>query len=219
MKRLLGVRVLKTPIFWAGILLLAACAWLLLPSNRAQSSSLGQSGLPAEGWQVCGNLPDLDLGSGLGFRQQFLLCSAEGWEVTAYCLDPGMDPPGESAMCSRISDTEFWCGEGVQSLNLYQIQVTPPPPTDIPPTLTFTPSPTPTVTTPPTAIPPAQVSSPTPTVPGVPPGPDIGPSPTPTVYYRPTPGGPTNLVPLLSLLGVTAGLGLLAAAWLTARRS
>lgn len=116
-----------------------------------------QTELPTDGWTVCAvgveepvpGLPDL--------RQMFNLCHANGWELRAYCLQPGMPAPPVGVMCSQDGGV-FWCGDGVQMLQNYVVLQTPeatPTPTQTAtatitstatPTLTITPSPTGTTT-------------------------------------------------------------------------
>lgn len=180
--------------------------------NVKASPSRQTPPLPSEGWRVC---QDLGVGSVPGLvedRQRFALCNPPtGWEVQAYCLNPGVTPPGIGALCSLIGESTFWCGDTIQQLELYAILQIPPTPTETPtatatntpsatptPTETATNTPTETATSIPTATasstplqtstpiatrPPA-IASPTPTV--------AGPSATPPLP-RVAPGGPGNL--------------------------
>jgi hypothetical protein len=106
--------------------------------------------LPQHGWYICEDL-------GMGFlpgmpeeRQLFTLCHNQGWELTAYCLDPGYPPPNEDRFCSMLSQDVFWCGDDVQELRIIEQQQTPTDPPfdpDTPtPTVTRTHTPTSTAT-------------------------------------------------------------------------
>ena len=171
---------------------------LLFPSGAAHASPPAQQVLPPEGWQLCQDLGIVTI-PGFGETQLFQMCQGEGWEVQAYCLDPGMPIPPVGQICSLINGNTFWCGDGIQQLQLYQIIETPVPSTSTPtptltPTLTSTPSPTATSQQPTTV-----------------PGPD---TPVPTLPSRPTPGGPGNGTVFLFLGSLAAGLILAGAAGL-----
>jgi hypothetical protein len=184
------------------LLLLLFLAALTLPSSSAVASPPAQQVLPPEGWQLCQDLGMVNI-PGVGDRQLFQMCQGEGWEVQAYCLDPGMPVPQLGDTCSLLGGNTFWCGDGIQQLQLFQILETPVPSTSTPtptPTLTPTLTPIPTLTPSPTAT----GQQPTP-------GPD---TPVPTLPSRPTPGGPGNGNIFLILGSLAAGLILAGAAGL-----
>lgn len=125
-------------------------AALALMSRAAQAGVIKSPNLqPAYGWYVCA---DLGVGPvpGLGEnRQRFSLCHGDGWEILAYCLDPGMPMPEYGTTCEEIPGEVWFCGEAVQRLQLYDVVATPTPPTPTrtpTATPTITPSPTPTIT-------------------------------------------------------------------------
>lgn len=138
--------------------------------------------LPTDGWRVC---QDLGIGSvpGLGEdRQRFVLCNPPtGWQVQAYCLNPGVTPPSVGAYCSMVSDSTFWCGDGIQQLEFYGILQLPPTPTS-----TFTATATSTATT--TSIPPTFTPGPSQTAPAA----TRAPTTAATPVVRVAPGGPGN---------------------------
>lgn len=161
--------------------------------------------LPTEGWRVC---QDLGVGSVPGLaedRQRFAVCNpSTGWEVQAYCLNPGVTPPGIGTLCSLVGESTFWCGDTVQQLELYGILQIPPTPTETSTatatnTPSATPTPTATATNTPTAtassIPTATASStplPTSTLVATRPPAIASPTSTPPLP-RVAPGGPGNL--------------------------
>lgn len=162
--------------------------------------------LPVEGWRVC---EDFGVGSipGLGEpRQRFGICN-NGWEVQAYCLNPGETPPTVGEYCSMLNDDVFWCGDGIQQLQLFAILQIPPTPTPTP-TATNTPTPTPTT------IPPTATAVPSQT----PPAATQAPTARPTNIVRVSPGGPGNLgeVAFSAFLSIA---GLAGIAWLMRRRA
>jgi len=169
---------------------------LLFPSSSAVASPPAQQVLPPEGWQLCSDLGMVTI-PGIGDRQLFQMCQGEGWEVQAYCLDPGMPIPPIGATCSLLGGDTFWCGDGIQQLQLFQIIETPVPSTSTP-TPTLTPTPTPTS---------VQTTQPAPTA-----APE---TPVPTLPSRPTPGGPGNGSVFLFLGSLAAGLILAGAAGLS----
>lgn len=192
---------------------LLGLALLLTTAARSSAAFLAppparqaQGGLPVEGWQVCrvGGFVTIP---GVGLRQVFDLCNSQGWEVTAYCLQPGLPVPTLGAMCSMISGDTFWCGAGVQELALYGVLQTPTPtPT---PTDTLTPTPSETPTAPPTGT--ATVTATgtlTPTE--TPPTPLMDTlvveTASPTPYERPRSGGPGNAGSLIGAVLLTLGL-------------
>jgi hypothetical protein len=127
--------------------LLIGALLIFSPLGQVLARGLGQ--LPQHGWTIC---EDLGVGYEPGMpeeRQMFRLCHSAGWELIAYCLDPGVDPPGVGRYCSMINDDVFWCGDDVQELNrLYPLQTPTDPPVD-----PDTPTPTPTWTSTPTHTP------------------------------------------------------------------
>lgn len=161
--------------------------------------------LPTEGWRVC---EDLGVGTvpGLGEeRQRFLVCNnPAGWEVQAYCLDPGQTPPSVGAYCSLVGENTLWCGDAVQQIEIYAILQIPPTPSATPTatqtstatmTPTATPSPTSTMTSTATPIPSASAVPPsaTPLPSQTAPAATQAPAPRPTATQRIAPGGPGNL--------------------------
>lgn len=156
--------------------------------------------LPTEGWRVC---EDLGIGSvpGLGEnRQRFVLCNnPTGWQVLVYCLDPGMTPPSVGAYCSLINDGTFWCGDGIQQLEFYEIYQLPPTPTS---TATDTATSTATATATATSIPPTLTPLPSQTVPAA----TQAPTTVVTNVVRVAPGGPGNLGWLIAGLSLTTGV-------------
>lgn len=150
-------------------------------------SSLLQDGdLPTYGWQIC---QDLGVGYVPGesvYRQRFMVCHANGWEVLAYCSEPEKPAPPVGRICSMVSSSRFWCGDDIQQVLIISVQVTPPPapvptntstPTN---TLTYTPTFTSTATQTPTATA-TSTSSPTATATDTPttiPTATLAPSPT-----------------------------------------
>ncbi len=102
--------------------------------------------MPQYGWYICEDL-------GMGFvpgmpeeRQMFILCHNQGYQVMAYCLDPGYPPPNNGRHCSMLSQDVFWCGDDVQELRIIEQQQTPTDPPFEPDTPTPTPSRTVTLT-------------------------------------------------------------------------
>lgn len=211
---------------------LLGLALLLTTAARSSAAFLAppparqaQGGLPVEGWQVCrvGGFVTIP---GVGLRQVFDLCNSQGWEVTAYCLQPGLPVPTLGAMCSMISGDTFWCGAGVQELALYGVLQTPMPPSATPtptetatPTETPTPTPTPTDTLTPTpsetpTAPPTGTATVTAT--GTLTPTETPPTPlmdtlvvetaSPTPYERPRSGGPGNAGSLIGAVLLTLGL-------------
>ena len=185
-------------------LLLLFLTALTLPSSFAVASPPTQQILPPEGWQLCQDLGIVTI-PGFGETQLFQMCQGEGWEVQAYCLDPGMPIPQVGAFCSLINGDTFWCGDGIQQLQLYQIIETP-----VAGTATSTSTPTPMLTSTPTLTP-TLTPSPTATGQQPTPGPD---TPVPTLPFRPTPGGPGNGNIFLILGSLATGLILTGAAGL-----
>jgi hypothetical protein len=120
---------------------------------------------PTYNWFVCE-----DLGLGVvpgvpGLRQILRLCHNQGWEIRAYCLQPGVPVPPIGSTCSNTPEDTFWCGDGFQILQEFAQDVTPtaspvpletntavPTQTSLPSiTITTTPSRTPTETLTPSA--------------------------------------------------------------------
>jgi hypothetical protein len=140
--------------------------------------SLQQGEMPVYGWTVCA---DMGIGPVPGVpdpRQRFRLCHPDGWRVRVYCIQPDWLPPALGASCSRYNDTDFFCGQNLQNLRIYQVLDTPTPT----PTFTSTPTNTPTAT-----------STPAPTATGLPTltptNTPVIPSPLPTRFVRPQAGG------------------------------
>lgn len=191
---------------WLAIGCITGLLFVLLWIN-VKASSLRQTTLPSEGWRVCrdlgvGSIPDLGED-----RQRFAIClNPPGWEVQAYCLNPGDTPPEEGAYCSLLGGNTFWCGDAVQQLRLYAILQIPPTPTSTP---TATSTATATATFLPTASP----------VPSQTPRPAATQARTPT--QRVVPGGPGNRARITFeiLLGGLIFTGLAAWLWKRSRRA
>jgi hypothetical protein len=190
---------------------LVAALFIYLPAAgvgvSAVPRALGQVQLPVHGWTICGDQGIGPVPGVPGSVQRLDICHGSGWEVRAYCLDPGQPVPPNGTVCSMVNSTDFWCGGGFQELRQYQILQTPGAPTPQP-SLTPTTSPTPQS---------SPTTSPTPTQPGTtPPAPTLTPPAstqtlTPTVFVRPSPGGPGNLPLVLSTIATSAGVLLLLA--------
>lgn len=134
--------------------------------------SLQQDEMPVYGWIVCA---DMGIGPVPGVsdpRQRFRLCHPDGWRVRVYCIQPDWLPPALGASCSRYNDTDFFCGQNIQNLRIYQVLDTPTPTPTFTPTATNTPVPTATSL-------PTQTPTNTPVIP----------SPLPTRFVRPQAGG------------------------------
>jgi hypothetical protein len=155
---------------------------------------------PLHGWMVCAVLPEGTIPGLPDQRQRFELCHPEGWRIQVYCRNPGMPLPELGALCSQIGEGHFWCGTGIQELQMYGLLQTPVPTPTAPATATATA--TPIATLPPiltstpiviaaTAIPTTALDLNTPAAP----------------YDRPRAGGPGPL----DLLGWLLALGGLAA--------
>lgn len=139
-----------------------------MDSLLAPHSVLQQGEMPVYGWQVCA---DMGIGPVPGIaddRQRFRLCHNDGWRVRTYCVQPNWPPPVLGAACVRFNDTDFYCGQGLQNLRIYEVLDTPTP----------SPTPLPTATQQPT-------STPAPTFTNTP----VIPSPLPTRFSRPQAGG------------------------------
>jgi hypothetical protein len=212
-------------IFWLppGLLaaaLLLAGTFLFRPDSSGFSAPLQQAGLPSEGWRVCADLGIGQPPGAPGNVQLLLMCAGDDWEVRAYCLEPAKPAPPLNTGCSLQNGSVFWCGDGVQLMQLYQIQQTPAPTaTPIPATATPLPSATPLPTS--TSIPaPTSTALPTSVQPTTPPQPGGTPAPgiVPTVFVRPNAGGPGNLLPALALLSGISGLGILLGMRFSTRR-
>jgi hypothetical protein len=178
------MRIKNRVLFIVLVLLLVTIVSLSLTASSSASPD-NQSSAPVHGWRVC---EDLGEGSvpGLGVtRQRFRLCNS-GWELLTFCVDPGATPPALGALCSRISENRYWCGDNIQEVEFYQMLQTPAP--EPPPTATLTP--TATVTYTPTSLPPTPPEDNPPGGGGG--GGDEG-LPTPQPAPRPQPGGPGNL--------------------------
>lgn len=208
----------KWPIFLAGaLILLSGLFFLLWPESVGESAAPKQAVLPSEGWRVCADLGIGQPPGAPGNVQLLLLCAGDDWEVRAFCLEPAEPAPPLNTGCSLITGSTFWCGEAYQLLQLYQIQQTPAPTATFTNTPTATSTPTSTNTPLPTATPvPSSTSLPsaTPQPSSTPPAVTAtsAPDTQSTVFVRPSAGGPSNLLPVASILAVVVGLGLLAVA-------
>ncbi len=131
----------KTLVYSLLLMILLSAGWTVFffHASQANARDLNQS-YPQHGWYICADL-------GVGFepgmpepRQMFLLCHPDGWQLKAYCLDPGYEPPEENRHCSMISDDTFWCGDDVQELGILDPVQTPTVPPFEPdtPTLSLT---------------------------------------------------------------------------------
>jgi hypothetical protein len=115
------------------------------PSMTVQAAELNAP-KPVDGWYVCRNL---GIGPVPGLpdpRQRLKLCHDSGWEVYAYCTQPGLPVPPVGRRCTRISGNTYRCGASNQRLREYrtiQVPVDTPTPT-VTPVFTPTPSITPT---------------------------------------------------------------------------
>lgn len=210
-KRILHWTVWVPPGLCAAALVLAGL-FLLRPESRSLAAPMPQATLPPEGWVVCA---DLGIGQPPGApvnSQLMLLCAGDDWEVRAFCLEPAKPAPAIGTGCSLDNTGVFWCGDGEQLLQLYQIQQTPAPTaTPIPATATPIPSATPL---------PSATILPSPTAPEQPTAPAFTPAPgiAPTVFVRPNAGGPGNLLPVLALAALVSGAGLILGARFVSRR-
>jgi len=110
-------------------------------------SVLEQADLPAHGWSVCWVGGEETVPGQPDPRQVFELCHADGWQLRAYCLQPGMPAPQVGTMCSQEGGV-FWCGDAIQQLQFYAVLQTPAA------TLTPTQTATATATSTSTATPP-----------------------------------------------------------------
>ncbi len=134
--------------------------------------SFQQEEMPVYGWIVCA---DMGIGPVPGVpdaRQRFRLCHPDGWRVRVYCIQPNWTPPTIGTSCSRYNATDFYCGENIQNLRIYEVLDTPTPTPTFTPTATNTPTPTATSL-------PTQTPTNTPVIP----------SPLPTRFVRPQAGG------------------------------
>lgn len=177
----------------ATIFVIVSLSFLLLSTPK---TALGQAPLPQNGWTVC---QDLGIGPvpGQGSLQRLRMCGSD-YEVDTYCLQPALPAPAVGTMCSMVNGTDFWCGDTVQIMRLYQIVATPQPPTATPPP-TATQPPAPTATT----VPPAPQETP-----------NVQPTATvvaaqSTPFVRPSPGGKSYLGLTLTMTAGAAGLLLL----------
>lgn len=168
------------PISASGIVLnFALCLFLGLEifSPSIIISAQNQS-LPEYGWRV---IEDLGIGEvpGPSPAQRFRLRNTEGTEVLAFCLDQTLPPPPIDTICELNDADIFWCGDGVQPLQIYLLL----PTATAVPTDTATPTSTPTQTHTPTETP-TITATPKPTL-------EFSPTVTPT--KRPQMGGQGNL--------------------------
>lgn len=177
----------------ASLILLVVISLSLSLTASISAAPESQSDTPVHGWRVC---EDLGMGSipGVGDpRQRFRLCNS-GWEVLTFCVNPGVTPPTVGSLCSRVSENRYWCGDGVQEIQFYQLQQTPAPEPSAIPTFTPTFTPVPTLTPLPTSLPPTQETEDRPIGGG-----EENHTPTSVPPLdRPQPGGPGNLGYLLA---------------------
>jgi len=183
----------KILIIGLSILSAALISLIFTELLSVSASAVQQGDKPKYNWTV---VDDLGIGvfPGVGEAQHFRVSHATGWEVLAYCLQPGEAPPPVGCTCELLEDDVFWCGDDYQDIQLYEVlQVPQPPPTS---TSTSTTTSTPTATSiPPTQVPTRKLSS----------------TPTP----RPKMGGGDS-VQTLGLVRFAAGLSLFAAGILVA---
>jgi hypothetical protein len=201
---------LKPSLWKLTIAVLAACLLsapgFFLAQDPAFSAAprTGPLGQPEHGWSVCAVLY-LDTIPGVpDQRQVFELCHNTGWRLQVYCLNPGVPYPALGAQCSEISEGRYWCGDGVQELQVYGVLQTPP--------ATLTPTPTSTLTS--TATPPPSTLTPTPPAAAA-----ATATTVPVPYSRPRAGGPGSLDLLVAfslwvvLITATLALGWRARLW------
>ncbi len=186
---------------------------------------LEQADLPAHGWSVCWVGGEEMVPGQPDPRQVFELCHADGWQVRAYCLQPGMPAPQVGVMCSQEGSV-FWCGDAIQQLQFYAVLQTPAAtltPTQtatatvtstVTPTRTATSTPTLTITTTLTETPVLETLTLTPEYQQI----TVEVSETATtqawstIVVRPRAGGPGNAGLVYALLG-GAGCILAAVGW------
>jgi len=119
---------------------------LRAPTMQARAAPLSAP-KPVTGWYVCRNL---GFGAVPGVpdpRQRLKLCHDSGWEVYAYCTQPGLPIPPVGRRCTRISGDTYRCGAGNQRVREYRTLQTPvdtATPTATPIISTATPTLTPT---------------------------------------------------------------------------
>jgi hypothetical protein len=167
----------------------------LLASSPVFSAAprLGPLGQPEHGWSVCAVLNMENIPGVPDPRQVFELCHSAGWRMQVYCLNPGVPYPQLGTQCSEIGDGHYWCGDGVQELQVYGILQTPEVED------TATPTPTSTMTSTATITPTTQLQTTTPT-PSQTSVVEITPTASATAYNRPRAGGPGSLDVLAALL-------------------
>lgn len=195
-----------------------AVLWLNL-TDRASANPLLQTILPVYGWSVCEDLGVAPPPDGNGQVQHMVMCRSDGWRIHAYCLEPSKPVPPLHTTCSMVNDTDFWCGDEVQSFRLLRILQTPAATSTgtatVTPTNTPTPTPTHTLTPTPTAT---QSLSATPTA-TLTATVIVSQKSTSTVFVRPHAGGPGNSRLLLPVLAILAGAALLGVAvWSASRK-
>lgn len=214
-----------------------AVAARLAPPQNPPAAPAAQWNLPGEGWSVC-RIGGEEPIEGVGDRQVFDLCHAQGWTLKTYCLDPGMPVPQLGDLCSQLVGGTYWCGDGVQELGFVDVLQAPETATvpsatpESTATVTVTTAPSATVTETSPAIPQQQQTGYPPPEETAYPAPDTATVPaataivatvttapsatlvvfTPTVrstpYQRPPAGGPGNLNAILPGLGGLGALGL-----------
>jgi hypothetical protein len=184
-KLLISSNWVKITLIGLGILTAALISLLFTESLSVSASPANQGDKPKYNWTVTENM-GIGVFTGVGEAQYFRVNHPTGWEVFAYCLQPGEASPPVGGTCELLEDDVFWCGDDYQDIQLYQVLQEPqPPPTS---TSTSTPTSTPTAT----SIPPTQI-------------PTRKPSPTPTP--RPKMGGGDS-VQTIGLVRFAVGLSL-----------
>jgi len=217
-----GIKASHALLIGVGILILALASLngLRMLAPKAISKQQDRN-LPPFGWTVTKDLGVGEVPDG-PTAQRFVLEHDDGWDVLAYCLDPGEPPPELGTQCEMIDDDTFWCGDDNQLLRLYEIVQQPPTSTHtFTPTITVTHTSTATPTSTPTSTPtPTPTPTPTSTATAtstakptdVQPAP---PSPTP----RPKMGGGGNfgmgdaIILTLGILCIGIGVSLAAVNW------
>lgn len=118
--------------------------------SSASAITIKMQEMPKYNWII-----DEDLGvgevPGSTPAQIFVVTHPQGWEVLAYCLEPGEEAPPVGTTCELIDENTFWCGDAYQNIRRYQVLQTPPPPPTNTATSTTTSTPTSTSTSTPTS--------------------------------------------------------------------
>jgi hypothetical protein len=148
-------------------LVVAVFALFVQSTPETASARMLSASKPVNGWYVCKDLGIGPVPGVTGVRQRLKLCHDGGWEITAYCINPGLPVPPVGKTCSRTSDLNYRCGAAFQHMaedRILQTPVEPPTPTPTG-TATSTPTATATETATPTSTPTAtETSTPTATV-------------------------------------------------------